>query len=62
MAAVSDSGDKVAISWATQAFHKATAAMGTEQVQLFFFLVYTDDPIWVTVGPDRMVKSLKLWH
>ena len=29
---------------------------------MFFFLVYTDDPVWVTVGPDRMAKSLKLWH
>ena len=62
MAAASDSGDKVAISWAKQALDKATTAMGTEEVRLFFFLIFTDDPVWVTVGPDRMVKSLKLRH
>ena len=62
MAATSDSGDKVAISWAKHALDKATAGIGTEQVRLFFFLVYTDDPVWVTVGPDRMVSSLKRWH
>jgi hypothetical protein len=36
--------------------------VGSERVRLFFFLVYTDDPVWITVGPDRMAKSLKLWH
>ena len=62
MAAASDSGDKAAISWAKHALDKATTAVGTEQVRLFFFLVYTDDPIWITVGPHHMAKSLKLWH
>ena len=62
MTEANDSGDKVAISWAKQALDKATTAMGTEQIRLFFFLVYTDDPIRVTVGPDHMSKSLKLWH
>ena len=36
--------------------------MGTEKVRIFFFLVHTDDPVWITIGPDRMAKSLKLWH
>ena len=54
--------DKLSIHWAEQALQKATAAIGTEKVRLFFFLVYTDDPVWITVGPDRMAKSLKLWH
>ena len=62
MAAASDSGDKVAIAWAKQALDKATAAIGTEHVRVFFFLVYTDDPVWVIVGLDHMAKSLKLWH
>ena len=62
MAVASVSGDRVAISWVKQALDKATAAIGIEQVRLFFFLVYTDDPVWVTVGPDRMFNSPKLWH
>ena len=62
LAAAKDSYDELAVAWATQALEKAEAAVGSEQVRLFFFLVYTDDPVWVKVGPDRMAKSLRLWH
>ena len=62
LVAANESNDKLSIHWAEQALQKASAAVGSEKVRLFFFLVYTDDPVWITVGPDRMARSLKLWH
>ena len=57
-----ESCDKLSIYWAKQALQKAAAAVGSERVRLLFFLVYIDDHVWITIGPDRMAKSLKLWH
>ena len=62
LVAANASCDKPSIHWAEQALQKAVAAVGSERVRLFFFLVYTDDPMWITVGTDRMAKSLKLWY
>ena len=62
LVAANESNDKLSIHWAEQALQKAAAAVDSEKVRLFFLLVYTDDPVWITVGPDRMAKSLKLWH
>ena len=64
LVAANASCDKLSMHWAKQALQRAAAAMGSEKVRLFFFLVYMyiDGPVWITVGQDRMAKSLKLWH
>jgi hypothetical protein len=54
--------DKLSIHWAERALQKGASAVGSERVRLFFFLVYTDDPVWITVSYSRVrVKLFVSW-
>jgi hypothetical protein len=35
--------------------------LGPGQDSLLFMLIYTDDPIWLVVGADRLVRAQKMW-
>jgi hypothetical protein len=37
------------------------ALLGPGQWALLYMLIYTDDPIWVVVGADRLIRAQKLW-
>ena len=58
LSAANKSCDKLSIHWAEEALQKAAAAVDSEKARLFFFLVYTDDPVWITAGP----KDFLGWH
>jgi len=44
------------------AFLEQRRALGPKQDRLYEISVYTDDPMAVFVGPDRLARGLKLWH
>jgi hypothetical protein len=37
-------------------------ALGAQEDRLYKISAYTDDPFAVFVGPDRLVRAMKLWH
>ena len=44
------------------AFDKWCAQRGQAQAALLWMCCYTDDPLWVVAGADRMVRAVKLYH
>ena len=36
--------------------------LGPLQAALLWMMCYTDDPVWVIAGADRVVRALKLWQ
>ena len=41
---------------------KHRESLGDSPVRLYHVLVYTDDPVWLLLGADRVARALKLWH
>jgi hypothetical protein len=37
-------------------------SLGAGQCRLYEISIYTDDPFFVCVGPDRLLRGLRLWH
>ena len=41
---------------------EARSELGPQQAMLLWMCCYTDDPFWVVVGADRVVRALKLYR
>ena len=39
-----------------------TESLGDSPVRLYHVLVYTNDPVWLLLGADRVARALRLWH
>ena len=36
--------------------------LGKDQCRLYELSIYTDDPFFICVGADRLIRALRLWH
>ena len=45
-----------------KAYLEARYRLGKDQCRLYELSIYTDDPFFVCIGSDRLVRALRLWH